>query len=206
MPATAAAKGKGAASKPLKRRTDEAPLATLVARLPRADLEALLLSLEEQVDLRSAIEAKLEPEQVRQSRRNGSSRPSFRLFATRLGWGSGQRLLCLSFLPLRELTRYRPQRKKARVAHGSVGASESLVNDGPFADLDGDLILKILCAGDDLELRRRSFLDGNRELFGCGRPGLDTLSKLAFTGCVCKGLRSLRSKPDLWHKVKLEGG
>jgi hypothetical protein len=45
---------------------DEVPLASLVARLTRADLEALLLSHEEDLpELREEVNAKLQPAQVR---------------------------------------------------------------------------------------------------------------------------------------------
>jgi hypothetical protein len=54
---------------------DEVPLASLVARPTRADLEALLLSHEEDLpELREEVNAKLQPAQVRTSARSDSLR------------------------------------------------------------------------------------------------------------------------------------
>ena len=68
--ATAAEKGKGKAGarKRAAADDDELPLSLLLARCTRADLEALLLEHEGELrDLRTAVEAKLRPEQARPS-------------------------------------------------------------------------------------------------------------------------------------------
>jgi hypothetical protein len=68
--ASAAEKGKGKRGAGGK---DEAPLATLVARLPRGDLEALLLSYEAAVpSMRADVTAKLQPEQARAAAHGGA--------------------------------------------------------------------------------------------------------------------------------------
>jgi hypothetical protein len=67
---SAAEKGKGRAKRAGASggggEEDAVPLASLIARLTRADLEALLLSHEEDLpELREEVSAKLQPEQVR---------------------------------------------------------------------------------------------------------------------------------------------
>ncbi len=65
--ASAAEKGKGPAKRGAKRGADDAlSLADLLARCTRADLEALLLSHEDDLpDLQKEVEARLQPDQVR---------------------------------------------------------------------------------------------------------------------------------------------
>lgn len=68
--ASAAEKGKGPAKKRgAKRGADDAlSLAELLARCTRADLETLLLEHQDDLpDLQAAVEAKLQPEQVRRA-------------------------------------------------------------------------------------------------------------------------------------------
>jgi hypothetical protein len=68
--ASAAEKGKGPAKRGAKRGADDAlSLADLLARCTRADLEALLLSHEDDLpDLQKEVEARLQPDQVRGGR------------------------------------------------------------------------------------------------------------------------------------------
>jgi hypothetical protein len=65
---------------------DEVPLASLVARLTRADLEALLLSHEEErPELREEVNAKLQPAQVRHERAQRQPQRRVRALPCRCG-------------------------------------------------------------------------------------------------------------------------
>jgi hypothetical protein len=88
--ASAAEKGKGKRGAGGK---DEAPLATLVARLHRVDLEALLLSYEATVpSMRADVTAKLQPEQARAAAYGGARM-------------AHDHVLCPSSSPLRRASR-----------------------------------------------------------------------------------------------------